>query len=142
MSSSSIGPDHRELVADAPADVEVEPLGVDDAAVDEVEALAEDRVEDAVLDEARHLLLDHRRGSRSVERGRRSRRRRPASVCSPGMTSIIGIRCGGFDQCMPTTRSGWAQAVAIFVIGMPEVFDARIGVVGDVLLELAGRPRA
>ena len=45
-------------------------------------------------------------------------------VCSPGITSIIGIRCGGFDQCMPTTRSGCAQTVAIFVIGIPDVFEA------------------
>src|SRR5713226_8118814 len=39
--------DHGELVADPPA-------------VDEVEALAEDRVEDPVLDEAGDLFLDHR----------------------------------------------------------------------------------
>ena len=47
-------------------------------------------------------------------------------VCSPGITSIIGIRCGGFDQCMPTTRSGCLVTAAIFVIGIPEVFEARI----------------
>ena len=52
------------------------------------------------------------------------------------MTSIIGIRCGGFDQCMPTTRSGCSQVAAIFVIGMPDVFDARIASAADVLLEL------
>ena len=49
-----------------------------------------------------------------------------AAVCSPGTTSIIGIRCGGFDQCMPTNRAGCFSAVAIWVIGMPEVFDAMI----------------
>ena len=42
------------------------------------------------------------------------------------MTSIIGIRCGGFDQCSPTTREGSEQTSAIFVIGMPEVFDERM----------------
>ena len=49
-----------------------------------------------------------------------------AAVCSPGTTSIIGIRCGGFDQCMPTKRAGCFSAVAIWVIGMPEVFEAMI----------------
>ena len=34
------------------------PVAVDDAAIDEVEALAQDRVQDPVLDEARHLALD------------------------------------------------------------------------------------
>ena len=42
------------------------------------------------------------------------------------MTSIIGIRCGGFDQCMPTTREGSEQTSAIFVIGMPEVLEERM----------------
>ena len=46
-------------------------------------------------------------------------------VRSPGMTSIIGIRWGGFDQWLPMTRSGCSQASAIAVIGMPEVLDAR-----------------
>src|ERR1700709_572688 len=48
-------------------------------------------------------------------------------VLSPGITSIIGIMCGGFDQCMPTTRSGFCRFAAIFVIGMPDVFRARSG---------------
>ena len=26
------------------------------------------------------------------------------SVCAPQITSIMGMMCGGFDQCMPTTR--------------------------------------
>ena len=37
---------------------------------------------------------------------------------------------------MPTTRPGWAQTVAIFVIGMPDVFDASTASSRDVLLEL------
>ena len=52
--------DHGQLVADPPADVQIHALRVDDAAVDQIEALAKNRVEDAVLDEAGHLLLDHR----------------------------------------------------------------------------------
>src|SRR5262249_25656383 len=54
------GTDDGQLVADPPPHVEVETLRIDDAAVDEVEALAQDRVEDAVLDKARHLLLHDR----------------------------------------------------------------------------------
>jgi hypothetical protein len=34
-------------------------------------------------------------------------------VIRAGTTSIIGIRCGGFDQCMPTRRPGCFSAVAI-----------------------------
>src|SRR3954453_5235314 len=48
--------DDGELVADAPLDAQVEALGVDHALIQEGEALAHDRVEHAVLDEARDLL--------------------------------------------------------------------------------------
>ena len=51
--------DHGQLVADAPAHAAVHAVGVDDPAVDQVDGLAHDRVEDAVLDEAGHLALDH-----------------------------------------------------------------------------------
>ena len=87
--------DHGELVADAPADVEVESLRVDDAAVDEVEALAQDRVEDAVLDEAGHLLLDHRVVADRAERGRTSRRRRPGRSARPGSPRSSGSGAAG-----------------------------------------------
>ena len=36
------------------------------------------------------------------------------------------MRCGGLDQCITTTRSGWARFAAIFVAGMPDVLEARI----------------
>ena len=106
MSSSCIGRDDGQLVADAPLDVGIELVEVDDARVHEGQALAHDRVEDAVLDEARHLLLEPRGQVADVLDQRACRVDRRWAVLSPGMTSIIGMRCGGFDQCMPTTRSG------------------------------------
>ncbi len=39
---------------------------------------------------------------------------------------MTGIRCGGFDQCMPTTRPGTRVTDASSVIGIPEVLEARI----------------
>ena len=52
------------------------------------------------------------------------------------MISIIGMRWGGFDQCVPTTRSGCSRSSAIFVIGMPDVFEARSTLRPDVPLVL------
>ena len=37
----------------------------------------------------------------------------------------MGMRWGGLDQCMTTTRSGCCRLAAIFVAGMPDVFEAR-----------------
>ena len=45
-------------------------------------------------------------------------------VRSPGTTSIIGMRWGGLDQCITTTRSGCCRSAAILVAGMPDVLEA------------------
>ena len=45
-------------------------------------------------------------------------------VFSPAITSIIGMMCGGLDQCMPTTRPGSDRPSWILVMGMPEVSEA------------------
>ena len=39
---------------------------------------------------------------------------------------MTGIRCGGFDQCMPTTRPGTRVTDASSLMGMPEVLEARM----------------
>jgi hypothetical protein len=39
---------------------------------------------------------------------------------------MTGMRWGGFDQCMPTTRLGTRVTDASSLIGMPEVLEARI----------------
>ena len=122
--------------------LQVEPLGVDDPAVDEVEALAEDRVEDAVLDEAGHLLLDHRVVADAPNERRTVASTVSRDVCSPGITSIIGIRCGGFDQCMPTTRSGWAQTVGDLRDRDARGVRGEDRVVGDAASRTSGTPRA
>ena len=40
------------------------------------------------------------------------------------MTSIIGMMCGGFDQCMPTKRAGCVRRAWSWLIGIAEVLDA------------------
>ncbi len=54
--------------------------------------------------------------------------RTSSPVCSPGTTSIMGIRCGGLDQCMPITRCGCLSPFAISEMGIPDVFVARMAV--------------
>src|SRR5882724_1048863 len=49
--------DHGELVADAPGHAGVQALGVDHALLDQLHALPQQRIEDAVLDEAGNVLL-------------------------------------------------------------------------------------
>src|SRR4029079_6863919 len=46
------------------------------------------------------------------------------AVSLPAITSIIGMTCAGFDQCMPTTRSGFEIFACSLVMGIPEVLDA------------------
>ncbi|CAB4964034.1 unannotated protein [freshwater metagenome] len=47
-------------------------------------------------------------------------------VCSPRTTSTIGMRSGGFHQCVPTTRSGAVANSAMLVMGSTEVLVAMI----------------
>ena len=51
-------------------------------------------------------------------------------VLAPRITSTSGIRRTGLKKCMPQNRSGRLSPLASFVIGIVEVFDARIAVVG------------
>ncbi|OIQ70622.1 hypothetical protein GALL_477620 [mine drainage metagenome] len=44
----------------------------------------------------------------------------------PGDISISFINCAGRQKCIPTTRSGLSEPVAISVIESVEVFDAKI----------------
>ena len=53
------------------------------------------------------------------------------AVFSPAITSIIGMMCGGFDQCMPTTRAGFEMKACSLVIGRPDVSEATMVSAGN-----------
>jgi hypothetical protein len=52
------------------------------------------------------------------------------AVRAPGMISSSGIFATGEKKCMPITRSGRVAASAMRVIGMVDVFDAKIAWAG------------
>ena len=59
-------------------------------------------------------------------------------VASFWITSTSGTRCGGFQKCVPTTRSRCLSLAPISVEGMAELLLARI-VVGAVTLSSSAK---
>ena len=61
----------------------------------------------------------------------------PGAVRSPAMTSIIGMICGGFDQCMPTTRPGTRVPAWMCGDRDPGGVGGKNAIVGHLHLDLA-----
>ena len=71
-------------------------------------------------------------------RSARARRTVAALVAGPQTTSTRGSRSGGFQKCMPQTRSGWASPSAIAPMDSPEELVPR-SVVGGVARSSAAK---
>ena len=54
-----------------------------------------------------------------------------SDVCSPRVTSTRGTMCGGFQKCIPATRSGRRVALPIAVMDSPDVLVANRACAGQ-----------
>ena len=123
--------EHRHPRAEAAFDHLVDGVGVADAGRDQRDRLALQRVLQPVADEARNVLLHMHRIAPGVAQQRHGPGTVSSLVFSFCVTSTSGTRCGGFQKCVPTTRSRCLSFSPIRVEGMAELLLARI-VVGAV----------